>query len=199
MLIGSMVTRKDFNVISDWIDEKSKVLDLGCGDGMLLKILRDSKSVSGYGVDIDTNKIIKALDNNVDAIHGDINTKLRYFSDKSFDYVILAQSLQVVHDPISLIKEMLRIGNEVIISFPNMGYWKSRLHLFLKGEMPITSELPYTWYDTPNIHLCTIKDFRKMCNMYDFKIIDEVIDDSHKNYTKTMSNILGVSAIFKLK
>jgi methionine biosynthesis protein MetW len=119
---------------------------------------------SGYGVDTSIEKIIKSFDNNINVINADINNKLDYFSDNSFDYVILAQSLQVVNNPVNLIKEMLRIGNEVIISFPNMGYWKSRFYLFLKGQMPVTNELPYSWHSTPNIHLCTIKDFKQMCH-----------------------------------
>lgn len=193
--------RKDFKIISNWVRASSKVLDLGCGDGSLLKILNKERNVSGYGVDLSIDKIVKSLDNNINVVHTDINNKLDYFTDKSFDYVILAQSLQVVDNPVNLIKEMLRIGNEVIISFPNMGFWKSRLYLFLKGKMPITNELPFSWHSTPNIHLCTINDFREMCETNRFTIVDEVISSNKDGgvSTKFLSNLIGESAIFKIK
>ena len=155
--------RKDFDIISEWINPNSRILDLGCGDGDLLKLLNKKRNITGYGIDSSIEKTIKSLDNRVNIINADLNDDLDYFKSKSFDYVILAQSLQVVESPVKLIKEMLRVGDEAIISFPNMGYWKSRLYLLLKGEMPVTDELPYNWHSTPNIHLCTISDFKKMC------------------------------------
>ena len=195
-----MKTRKDFDLISEWIEPNSRILDLGCGDGSLLKLLNGKRNVTGYGVDSSIDKTIKSLDNKINIINSNINDNLEFFKTKSFDYVILAQSLQVVENPISLIKEMLRVGNEVIISFPNMGYWKSRLYLLLKGEMPVTDELPYSWHSTPNIHLCTIKDFKKMCTKNNFKITDEIINNSYgaNISSKSLSNLLGVSAIFRI-
>ena len=195
------MARKDFKIISEWVKQDSRILDLGCGDGTLLKILNKERNSSGYGVDTSIDKIIKSFDNNINVINADINNRLDYFSDNSFDYVILDQSLQVVNDPVNLIKEMLRIGNEVIISFPNMGYWKSRFYLFLKGQMPLTKELPYSWHSTPNIHLCTIKDFKQMCRTNNFTIVDEVISSGKDSIVSTgyLSNLLGESAIFKVK
>tara|TARA_Y100001936_G_scaffold154930_1_gene151190 strand:+ start:5318 stop:5905 length:588 start_codon:yes stop_codon:yes gene_type:complete len=195
------MARKDFDIITDWINPNSRILDLGCGDGSLLKLLNVKRNVSGYGVDSSIDKTIKSLDNSINILNADINDHMGYFKDKSFDFVILAQSLQVVENPVLLIKEMLRIGNEVIISFPNMGYWKSRLYLFFKGEMPVTRELPYNWHSTPNIHLCTISDFKKMCLINYFEIINEVVyningKDISSSY---FNNLNGVSAIFRIK
>ena len=196
-----MVARKDFDVISEWIKPDSRILDLGCGDGSLLKLLNEKRNVTGYGIDNSMEKIIKSVDNGINIINTDINENLKYFTSNKFDYVVLAQSLQVVDNPVSLIKEMLRVGNEAIISFPNMGYWKSRLYLLLKGEMPITDDLPYSWHSTPNIHLCTINDFKKMCYKNKFQIVDEVISNSKGlNITaSSMRNFFGTSAIFKIR
>tara|TARA_Y100000768_G_C23863347_1_gene626801 strand:+ start:128 stop:715 length:588 start_codon:yes stop_codon:yes gene_type:complete len=195
------MARKDFNLISDWVESNSNVLDLGCGDGSLLKILIEKRNIRGYGIDTSVDKIIKSLNNEVNVINDDINNKLDYFSDNSFDYVILAQSLQVVNNPVDLINEMLRVGKEAIISFPNMGHWKSRLYLFLKGKMPVTSDLPHSWYSTPNIHLCTIRDFKEMCHKNNFTILDEVISNSRDERISSnyLSNLTGASAIFRIK
>ena len=195
------MARKDFDIITDWINPNSRILDLGCGDGSLLKLLNVKRNVSGYGVDSSIDKTIKSLDNSINILNADINDHMGYFKDKSFDFVILAQSLQVVENPVLLIKEMLRIGNEVIISFPNMGYWKSRLYLFFKGEMPVTRELPYNWHSTPNIHLCTISDFKKMCLINNFEIINEVVNNINgKDISSSyFNNLNGVSAIFRIK
>ena len=164
-----MVARKDFDIISEWIKPNSRILDLGCGDGSLLKLLNEKRNVTGYGIDNSMEKIIKSFDNGINIINTNINENLKYFSSNKFNYVVLAQSLQVVDNPVSLIKEMLRVGNEAIISFPNMGYWKSRAYLLLKGEMPVTDNLPYSWHSTPNIHLCTINDFKKCVTKINFK------------------------------
>ncbi len=196
-----MVARKDFDIISEWIKPNSRILDLGCGDGSLLKLLNEKRNVTGYGIDNSMEKIIKSFDNGINIINTNINENLKYFSSNKFNYVVLAQSLQVVDNPVSLIKEMLRVGNEAIISFPNMGYWKSRAYLLLKGEMPVTDNLPYSWHSTPNIHLCTINDFKKMCYKNKFQIVDEVINNSKglNITTSSMSNLFGTSAIFKIR
>jgi methionine biosynthesis protein MetW len=196
-----VIARKDFDIISEWIKPNSRILDLGCGDGSLLKLLNEKRNVTGYGIDNSMEKIIKSFDNGINIINTNINENLKYFSSNKFNYVVLAQSLQVVDNPVSLIKEMLRVGNEAIISFPNMGYWKSRAYLLLKGEMPVTDNLPYSWHSTPNIHLCTINDFKKMCYKNKFQIVDEVINNSKglNITTSSMSNLFGTSAIFKIR
>jgi methionine biosynthesis protein MetW len=196
-----VVARKDFDIISEWIKPNCRILDLGCGDGSLLKLLNEKRNVSGYGIDNSMEKTIKSVDNGINIINTNINENLKYFSSNKFNYVVLAQSLQVVDNPVSLIKEMLRVGNEAIISFPNMGYWKSRAYLLLKGEMPVTDNLPYSWHSTPNIHLCTINDFKKMCYKNKFQIVDEVINNSKglNITTSSMSNLFGTSAIFKIR
>ncbi len=196
-----MVAKIDFDIISEWIKPNSRILDLGCGDGSLLKLLNEKIHVTGYGIDNSMDKIIKSVDNGINIINTNINEHLKYFSSNKFDYVVLAQSLQVVDNPVSLIKEMLRVGNEAIISFPNMGYWKSRAYLLLNGEMPVTDNLPYSWHSTPNIHLCTINDFKKMCYKNKFQIVDEVINNSKGSNIKTsyMRNLFGTSAIFKIR
>ena len=193
--------RKDFKLISEWIQPNSSVLDLGCGDGSLLKLLIEKRNIRGYGIDTSVDKIIKSVNNNINVINTNINHKLDYFSNKSFNYVILAQSLQVVENPVGLIREMLRVGDEAIISFPNMGYWKSRLYLFLKGRMPVTEELPHSWYSTPNIHLCTIKDFKEMCNINEFTIMEEVINNRENSNLSSnyFSNFFAESVIFRIK
>tara|TARA_B100001057_G_scaffold359329_1_gene361575 strand:- start:48 stop:635 length:588 start_codon:yes stop_codon:yes gene_type:complete len=193
--------RKDFKLISEWIQPNSSVLDLGCGDGSLLKLLIEKRNIRGYGIDTSVDKIIKSVNNNINVINTNINHKLDYFSNKSFNYVILAQSLQVVENPVELIREMLRVGDEAIISFPNMGYWKSRLYLFLKGKMPVTEELPHSWYSTPNIHLCTIKDFKEMCNMNEFTIMEEVVNNRENSNLSSnyFSNFFAESVIFRIK
>ena len=147
-----MRIRQDLELISSWVEKNSRVLDLGCGDGSLLKMLKEQKNVSGYGIDCDVSQIKLSLDNKINVMQLDLNDGLNDFKNDTFDYVILAQSLQEIKNPEKLLKEMLRIGKEVIVSFPNMGHWNSRFQLFIGGRMPMTKELPYTWHDTPNIH-----------------------------------------------
>ncbi len=194
--------RNDLALISSWIKPNSKVLDLGCGDGELLKILALEKNIRGLGVDNDINKIKLALKKDVNVLQLDLDNGLKAFNEQSFDYVVLAQSLQVVKNPDKLIKEMLSIGKEIIVSFPNMGHWKSRLQLFFNGMMPITDNLPYNWYNTPNIHLCTISDFISFCDKNNFKIAQQMIankDQKSNLITKLLPNLFGEIATFRLK
>src|SRR5690625_2157389 len=155
--------RLDFKIIRDWIPHNAKVLDLGCGDGTLLAKLRDTRNVNGYGLEINHHNIIECINKGVNVVEQDLDKGLSNFSNSSFDYVIMTQALQAVEKPHLVLSEMLRVGREAIITFPNFGYWQVRSYLFFKGRMPVSKSLPYQWYDIPNIHLCTVRDFDAFC------------------------------------
>ena len=155
--------RNDWKLIQSFIVEKSKVLDIGCGEAGLIKQLQDNIKADTRGIEIDPVLARKAIASGYNVVEGNAEKDLNQFSNQSFDYVILSQTLQAMIKPKEMLIELLRIGNKAIVSFPNFGHWKIRSQLFLKGKMPITKGLPYTWYDTPNIHFFTIKDFQELC------------------------------------
>jgi len=166
--------RVDHKIIAELINSGSRVLDLGCGDGSLLKFLVTEKSVIGRGVEITEEGMEICVSKGLSVLHGDIDEGIRDYKDGFFDYVVLSQTLQVVHRPKFVIKEMLRAGKKAIVSFPNFGNWLVRLDLLFSGRMPKSDVLPFEWYDTPNIHLCTIKDFRILCSEMGIKIEREI-------------------------
>lgn len=152
-------TRVDFDVIAALVAPKTQVLDVGCGDGSLLELLIDRKQIDGRGVELSQGGVDLCMARGLSVIQGDADSDLIYYPDQAFDYVILSQTLQATRDPKNVLDNLLRIGKHIIVSIPNFGYWRVRTSLLFRGRMPITKELPYSWYDTPNIHFCTIDDF----------------------------------------
>lgn len=197
-----MMLRHDLALIADWIRPGSHVLDLGCGDGTLLAYLRDAHGTTGYGLEIDPDNIARCIARGVDVIQTDLNHGLQEFNRESFDYVIMTQSLQALYFPDRVIDEMLRIGREAIASFPNMGHWKCRVQLALGGHMPVTRALPHRWYDTPNIHLCTVRDFERLCRDRGYEILQRAAVDRHHRVTpgaRLLPNLLGESALYRFR
>jgi methionine biosynthesis protein MetW len=162
-----------YDLVIDEIPEGSRVLDLGCGDGTLLKLLQEQKNVSGFGVEISEEGVSQCVEKGVYCYQADIDEGLSDYRDNSFDYVILNQTIQNTKRPDYVIKEVLRIGKKSIVSFPNFGYYRTRAYLMFKGTMPVSKLLPYQWYDSPNIHLLTIKDMIRMAEDFSFSIISE--------------------------
>lgn len=192
----------NYSIITDIIEPEVKVLDLGCGDGMLLKMLIDKKNVTAKGIEILSDYVIASIEKGVCTIQGDIDEGLKQFSDKEYDYVILNSTLQTTEKPDYVIKEMLRVGKKVIVSFPNFGYWKVRLYLLLFGKMPKSKKLPFEWYDTPNIHLLTISDFFDFLKKNDIKILKALYSTRSKLrkniLIKAVTNLFAEEAIFVL-
>ena len=155
--------KNEFKVIADLIEKDKRVLDVGCSDGTLMEFLKDNKNINIRGLEISKDKVQKCIAKGLTVIEGNAEKDLKQFPNKSFDYVILSQTLQAFLDPENVINELLRVGKKAIVTIPNFGYWKVRIHLLFQGTMPITENLPNEWYDTPNLHMCTIKDFVNYC------------------------------------
>ncbi len=192
--------RIDLNEIQHWITQNSRVLDLGCGDGTLLKFLIDTKQVQGYGLEIDANQINLCIDKGLNVIEQNLDRGLGNFADKSFDTVIMTQALQTLHFPHLVLDEMLRVGKECIVTFPNFGHWKARFYLATRGRMPVSDLLPYEWYNTPNIHFCTFKDFEVLCHERSIKVINRQVvnEQSGQTLKDLMPNLFGETAIYHL-
>lgn len=156
--------RKDWSLIETLIEEDRRILDIGCGDAKLMRQLENNIKASTHGIEINRDLALQAISNGFNVVHGNAENDLSQYSNNSFDYVILSQTLQAMIKPKEILSELLRIGSKAIVSFPNFGHWKIRLQLLVSGRMPVTDTLPYTWYETPNIHFFTIKDFLSLCS-----------------------------------
>lgn len=193
--------RADLEIIQQWIPENSHVLDLGCGDGELLAWLKEHKNVSGYGLEIDPEKINTCIEKGVNVIEQDLDKGLSNFANNSFDVVVMTQALQAVHYPDKILQEMLRVGRTCIITFPNFGHWRCRWYLATKGRMPVSDFMPYTWYNTPNIHFCTFKDFEALCHEMQMQVLDRLaVDGLHRNNlgSRLWPNMLGEIGIYRV-
>jgi methionine biosynthesis protein MetW len=193
--------RLDLSHIQRWIRPGSRVLDLGCGDGVFLEFLRDQRQVSGTGLEIDQDYITAAISRGLNVVEQNMDDGLANFPDQSFDTVVLALALQAVNFPDRVLEEMLRIGREGIVTFPNFGHWRCRLMLGLRGRMPVSNFMPYTWYNTPNIHFCTVKDFEDLCRNKGIRILArDVVGNTNRQpmLSTKWPNLFATTAIYHI-
>ena len=179
MLEQNHLMRYDLQIIASWIESGSKVIDLGCGEGDLLHHLISQKGVQGTGIELNEEKVARCIEKGLSVLQGDISEEVHDYPERSFDYVILSQTLQQVYKPDNLIRAMLRIGQKGIVSFPNFSHWQIRMQLFFTGYAPVSRQLPYQWFDTPNIRVITLKDFRKFVQEVGLTVLREAAIDTH--------------------
>ncbi len=196
--VREILGRSDYAIISEWIEARSRVLDLGCGEGELLQWLVENKAVEARGIEIDPRKVQRAIARGVSVYQGDIDLGLADYPDLSFDYVILSQTLQETRRPLHVLREMLRVGRRTIIAFPNYGHWSVRISLLLKGRAPVTRCFPYQWYDSPNIHFLTIKDFHELVRREAWTIEREIFLSGHYS-GKFLANLFAEVGVFLIR
>jgi len=196
--------KPEFKIIANLIENNTRVLDVGCGDGTLMEFLKDNKKIDIRGIEILKNNVQQCIGKGLTVIEGDAEKDLSQFPDGSFDFVILSQTLQAFLNPEKVISELLRVGKKAIVTIPNFGYWKIRLHLLIKGTMPVTRTLPDEWYNTPNLHMCTIKDFFNFCenrkiNLYRSIAFQNLKSSKITDKNLTLKNLTAVLGIFLIE
>lgn len=193
----SATVRHDFEAIAEWIKPGSRVLDLGCGDGALLAYLEEVRQINGYGVEISSEGVLASAKRGINVLQMNLEDGLSIFETASFDYVILSRTLQAMHNTEGILQEILRVGHQGIVTFPNFGYWRNRLQV-LSGRMPVSEEIPYQWFDTPNIHLCTLNDFEDLCEEVGARVLQRVVMANGKDI-RALPNLRGSLAVYRFE
>ena len=191
--------RFDYNLIAELIQPNSKVLDLGCGIGSLLRLLKEKKNIDGRGIEIKQERVQECVKHGLSVLHGDLDEGLKHYKDKSFDYVIFNETIQVVKNSLLVLKDALGVGKKVIVSFPNFGHWQIRLKFFFSGRMPKSKALPYEWYNTPNIRLLTVKDFKDICRKNNIPVISEfnyIRKNGNSRLVRFWPNLFASNSLF---
>jgi methionine biosynthesis protein MetW len=192
-----MTARIDYDYIEKHVPQGARVLDLGCGDGTLLRELTERRGCTVLGIEIDEAEVRRCIERGVPVYHGDMLDGMSMFKDGSFDCVVLSQTLQQVIDPVRVVHEMLRVGRMAFVSFPNFGHWRVRLQLLLRGRAPVTATLPYQWYDTPNIRVLTVRDFVRFCQEHRVRIVDRIFfSPKMRRVPAPAANFMAASALF---
>ena len=195
--MSATLERQDFGVIAGWVQPGERVLDLGCGDGALLKLLQQERGVRGLGIELDPARVLAAISNGINVIQSNLEEGLAGFEDGAFDHVVLSRTLQTVHHTQPILLEMLRVGREAVVSFPNFAFWRNRMAV-MSGRMPVSEDLPYEWFDTPNLRFFTILDFESLCAKMGLTIRErQVLDDAGRAVTEEQ-NFLGSLAVYRL-
>ena len=189
--------RDDLQLIYDWIPAGSRVLDLGCGRGELLSALVSGKQCSGYGVEIDTEGVLASMRRGINVIQADLEQGLQDFANASFDIIVLSQTIQSMQNTETILRDLTRVAKQAIVSFPNFGYWRNRLQIALGGHMPVSERMPYQWYNTPNIHWCTLHDFDKLCAMNHIRVLERTVMTAGKRIG-ILPNLLGSLAFYRV-
>ena len=189
--------RDDLQLIYDWIPAGSRVLDLGCGEGELLAELVARKNCSGYGVEIDTEGVLASIGRGINVIQADLEQGLQDFGDNSFDVIVLSQTIQSMQNTETILQDLTRVAKQAIVSFPNFGYWRNRLQIALGGHMPVSERMPYQWYNTPNIHWCTLQDFDALCAKNGIRVLERAVMTGSRRID-TLPNLLGSLAFYRV-